>query len=128
MQNNMSLDFSDQDLRGKSFINKNLSGADFSGADIRGVNFKHANLRNANFYQAKGGLRLRNKFLLILLSMLGGLVSGILSTFLGAFFFEIIQGFNEKFKIGIDYQTFPPSYSYHKNQQFSSNLNAAILY
>jgi len=52
----MLLDFSAQDLRGRSFVGLDLSGANFSAADIRGTDFSHAILRGANFSQTKAGL------------------------------------------------------------------------
>ena len=48
----MSIDFSGQNLRGRSFKGQDLEGADFSDADIRGVNFKGHNLECADFNNA----------------------------------------------------------------------------
>ncbi len=57
-----NLDFSNQNLAGKSFVNAdivncnftgaNLTGADFSGADITGSNFNYAVLVNSAFINA----------------------------------------------------------------------------
>ena len=52
----MGLDYSGQNLRGRSFQGQNLTSANFRCADIRGANFTNANLRNANFCHAKAGL------------------------------------------------------------------------
>ena len=49
------LNYSGQDLRGKFFAWRNLTGANFNGADIRGVTFKGANLENADFRGAVFG-------------------------------------------------------------------------
>ncbi|MDJ0736418.1 MAG: pentapeptide repeat-containing protein [Nostocaceae cyanobacterium] len=53
----MGLDYSGQNLRGRSFKGQNLIGANFRGADIRGANFTNANLKNADFRGAKAGLQ-----------------------------------------------------------------------
>ncbi len=50
-----NLNFSNQDLRDRSFKSKNLVGADFSGADIRGCNFSRAQLKSANFDNVLAG-------------------------------------------------------------------------
>jgi uncharacterized protein YjbI with pentapeptide repeats len=43
------LDFSNQDLRNRSFKGRDLAGADFRKADIRGCDFRNANLEGADF-------------------------------------------------------------------------------
>ena len=43
------LDFSNQDLRNRSFKGRDLAGADFRKADIRGCDFSNANLESADF-------------------------------------------------------------------------------
>ncbi|WP_017651411.1 pentapeptide repeat-containing protein [Fortiea contorta] len=53
----MPLDYSGQNLQGRSFKGQNLVGANFSGTDIRGADFTKANLTNANFTGAKAGLQ-----------------------------------------------------------------------
>jgi uncharacterized protein YjbI with pentapeptide repeats len=53
----MTQDFTNQDLRGKSFKGPNLAGANFSNADIRGADFSHANLTDANFSGVTAGMR-----------------------------------------------------------------------
>ncbi|MEM1395213.1 MAG: pentapeptide repeat-containing protein [Cyanobacteria bacterium P01_H01_bin.150] len=77
----MPLDYSGQNLRGRSFKGQNLEGANFSYADIRGTNFTEANLKGANFTGAKAGLQKRWVFLLLLLSWLLSGISGYLSLF-----------------------------------------------
>ena len=52
------LDFSGQNLRGRSFKGRNLSGANFSYADIRGADFSDTILRSANFTHTKAGSQL----------------------------------------------------------------------
>ena len=52
-------DFKRVNLRGQSFVGKDLSGADFSEADIRGANFSRANLTGTNFAGAEAGLQRR---------------------------------------------------------------------
>ena len=49
------LNFTNQNLRDRSFKGKNLIGADFSGADIRGCSFHRAQLRDANFNNVRAG-------------------------------------------------------------------------
>jgi hypothetical protein len=56
---NQNLNFTNQDLRDRSFKGKNLVGADFSGADIRGCNFSHSQLQSANFAKVLTGLSQR---------------------------------------------------------------------
>ncbi|WP_414754887.1 pentapeptide repeat-containing protein [Anabaena sp. CCY 9910] len=53
----MPLDYSGQNLRGRSFKAQDLTGANFSKADIRGANFTKAILKGANFVGAKAGLQ-----------------------------------------------------------------------
>jgi uncharacterized protein YjbI with pentapeptide repeats len=47
------LNFVGQNLKGRSFRRKDLTGADFSGANLQGADFRQANLTNANFDRAK---------------------------------------------------------------------------
>ncbi|OBQ11361.1 MAG: hypothetical protein AN490_05770 [Anabaena sp. AL09] len=55
----MPLDYSGQNLRGRSFKGQNLTDANFSKADIRGANFTNAILKDADFTGAKAGLQKR---------------------------------------------------------------------
>ncbi|KYC41174.1 hypothetical protein WA1_03555 [Scytonema hofmannii PCC 7110] len=76
----MPLDYSGQNLRGRSFRGQNLEGANFSGADIREADFRGANLKGANFKAAQAGLQKRWAIGLVtslwLISGLSGVVSG----------------------------------------------------
>ncbi len=49
-------DFTQRNLRHRSFAGQCLNGADFSSADLRGCNFKQSQLVGANFAGAKIGL------------------------------------------------------------------------
>ncbi|MFB8790512.1 MAG: pentapeptide repeat-containing protein [Potamolinea sp.] len=55
MNSSSPLNFTNQDLRNRSFKGQNLIGADFSGCDIRGCNFSYALLQGANFERTKAG-------------------------------------------------------------------------
>jgi uncharacterized protein YjbI with pentapeptide repeats len=63
--------FSNQNLRNRSFQGQMLDGADFSGADIRGCNFRNAQLVGANFQGAKIGISGKQ------LAILGGVAIAI---------------------------------------------------
>ncbi|MBD2596678.1 pentapeptide repeat-containing protein [Nostoc spongiaeforme FACHB-130] len=79
----MPLDYSGQNLRGRSFKGQDLTGTNFSGADIRGANFSKAILKGANFKGAKAGqpgywvllLALFSSFLAILSAFTAGLTT-----------------------------------------------------
>lgn len=60
-----NLNFSNQNLRNRSFKGLDLSGANFSGCDIRGCNFTGAILRGANFQGARMGQSRRRVRILI---------------------------------------------------------------
>ncbi|MEG3863303.1 pentapeptide repeat-containing protein [Microcoleus sp. herbarium12] len=66
----MTLDFSHQDLRGRSFVGQDLTNANFSHADIRGTDFSKAILTGANFRQAVAGMRSPWLLLFICVSLL----------------------------------------------------------
>ncbi|MBW4449176.1 MAG: pentapeptide repeat-containing protein [Spirirestis rafaelensis WJT71-NPBG6] len=70
----MLLDYSGQNLRGRSFIGQNLEGANFSGADIRGADFSNAILKDADFKGAEAGV---NQSLHFKLFMSNGLQSAL---------------------------------------------------
>ena len=52
-------DFTQRDLRDRSFAGQCLNGANFSRADLRGCNFRDSQLVGANFTEAQVGLSLR---------------------------------------------------------------------
>jgi uncharacterized protein YjbI with pentapeptide repeats len=54
--NHDRLDFTHQDLQGRSFRGQNLTGAIFTGADIRSADFAAAQLVGADFTQVTAGL------------------------------------------------------------------------
>lgn len=70
-----SLNFSNRDLRNRSFRGKNLNRANFSGSDIRGCDFSYSQLVEANFERAKAGQTIRQVLPVILLSVIFALVS-----------------------------------------------------
>ncbi|MDZ7970421.1 MAG: pentapeptide repeat-containing protein [Nostoc sp. DedSLP03] len=80
----MPLDFSYQNLRGRSFKNHNLINANFNYADIRGANFSYANLKGAKFTGVKAGLQnhwiIISLFLIILLSAVISALFSLTST------------------------------------------------
>jgi uncharacterized protein YjbI with pentapeptide repeats len=69
-------DFRYANLRGQNFKGKDLSNIDLSYADIRGTNFNFAILRDANFTQAKIGLQLHTKLILLVASIFTGIILG----------------------------------------------------
>jgi hypothetical protein len=77
----MRIDYSGQNLRGRSFKGQNLTGANFSYADIRGTNFADANLMGANFSHAQAGLQPQQAIFLVIVSLLVSLMSGFISAF-----------------------------------------------
>jgi len=79
----MPLDYSNQNLRGKSFTYKDLSNSDFSGADIRGANFQNAIMINANFQNAKCGISFLGQISLFFLIGITGFLTGCLSVIFG---------------------------------------------
>ena len=90
----MRNDFSDKDLRGRSFKGQDLIGAnftkadlteaDFSDADIRSANFTKATLIGTNFSGAKAGLGRRWVISLIIVSSFLASLSGLFSAVAGA--------------------------------------------
>lgn len=79
----MSKDFSNHNLRGRSFVGIDLSGANFENADIQGANFSKAILRGANFSYAKAGLNNIAVTFLFIVSLLLAVISGLSSGFVG---------------------------------------------
>ncbi|WP_315786797.1 pentapeptide repeat-containing protein [Fischerella sp. JS2] len=81
----MRLDYSGQNLRGRSFKGQNLTGADFSETDIRAVNFTNANLKTAKFVDTKAGVPPSWKLGFAILSFLGSIITFIVA-------FSLIHG------------------------------------
>jgi uncharacterized protein YjbI with pentapeptide repeats len=80
----MTLDFSGQNLRGRSFKGRtDLIGANFSYADIRGTDFTNALLQGANFSQAQAGRERGWAIVLLGVSLLLSALSGLASTVVG---------------------------------------------
>ncbi|HEY9611639.1 pentapeptide repeat-containing protein [Allocoleopsis sp.] len=80
----MTLDFSGQNLRGRSFKGrKDLVGANFSYADIRGADFTNALLVEANFSQTQAGREPGWAIILLGISLLLSALSGLASAFVG---------------------------------------------
>lgn len=53
--NSENFNFSNQDLRKRSFKGQNLNGANFNASDVRGCDFSNSLLRGANFDHIKAG-------------------------------------------------------------------------
>ncbi len=98
----MALDFSGQNLRGRSFRGQDLAGANFSFADIRGANFAGAKLQDANFFKVTAGLQKRWAWVLVGLSWLAAGISGFFSAFTG----YIIVGFITAAPTAADHQVY----------------------
>lgn len=81
----MQENFSQKNLRGRSFKGQDLSQADFSSADIRGANFTNALLIGANFSNAKAGLKLSWAIGLVLGIMLLAVLAGVMLGYGGGF-------------------------------------------
>ena len=79
----MPLDYSGQNLRGRSFKGQNLTGANFSKADIRGANFTNAILKGANFSGATAGLQPHVAIYLLVGSWIISILTGFFSTTAG---------------------------------------------
>jgi uncharacterized protein YjbI with pentapeptide repeats len=80
----MTLDFSGQNLRGRSFRGRtDLSAANFSYADIRGTDFTNAQLKGANFSQAQAGRERGWAIVLLGVSLVLSALSGLASTVVG---------------------------------------------
>jgi uncharacterized protein YjbI with pentapeptide repeats len=94
----MFLDFTNQDLRGRSFQGVNLIGANFSYADIRGANFTDTTLIDANFSHAKAGHQYHRLILLMCVALSLSAICGFAAAFSGLIatdfiFFAVQDGF-----------------------------------
>ncbi|OUL23972.1 hypothetical protein BV378_20280 [Nostoc sp. RF31YmG] len=81
----MPLDFSGQNLRGRSFKGQNLEGANFSDADIRGADFSGASLKDACLSGARAGLQYYLVFFIIVLSFFLSVIIGFISVIIGSY-------------------------------------------
>ncbi|BAZ71088.1 MAG: pentapeptide repeat-containing protein [Pelatocladus maniniholoensis HA4357-MV3] len=86
----MRLDFSRQNLRGRSFKGQNLEGANFSYADIRGADFTDAILIGANLSHAIAGLQWNWVISLVSISLLISALTGFSSVLAFSSFFVFI--------------------------------------
>ncbi|MEM6450837.1 MAG: pentapeptide repeat-containing protein [Cyanobacteria bacterium P01_D01_bin.105] len=76
----MALNFSRQNLKGRSFEGLDLTDADFSYAQIQGANFSRAVLARANFTGAKAGVSRWAASFVCALAGLSGLLVGAYGT------------------------------------------------
>ncbi|KAB8315331.1 hypothetical protein SD81_032645 [Tolypothrix campylonemoides VB511288] len=81
----MRQDFSNQNLRGRSFKGENLTGANFSYADIRGADFTNAQLKGANFTGVTAGLQRRWTMALLIVAWLLSALLGFIATLTGLY-------------------------------------------
>jgi uncharacterized protein YjbI with pentapeptide repeats len=92
-----TINFANQDLRGRSFRGANISGANFSYCDIRGADFSDTTLVGANFTHAKAGLRYYQNLLLIGVALILSGICGFAAAFSGVIatdfiFFAVQRG------------------------------------
>ncbi len=93
----MPLNFTNKDLRGRSFQGVNLIGANFSHADIRGTNFTDTTLIDANFSHAKAGHQYHRMVLLMAFALSLSAICGFAAAFSGVIatdfiFFAVKRG------------------------------------
>jgi len=82
-------DFSNQNLRGRSFKGQDLTRANFSGADLRGASFTESTLNKAKFSNAIFGItNIFNLFLWFFLIPIIGIIIGFFVS-LGASFLSV---------------------------------------
>jgi uncharacterized protein YjbI with pentapeptide repeats len=79
------LDFSNQDLRNRSFKGQNLAGANFRKADIRGCDFSTANLNGADFSGVIAGQSKKQIFGAVAGAVGGVFMSAFINAFVGTF-------------------------------------------
>ena len=89
------LDFSNQDLRNRSFKGQDLAGANFRKADIRGCDFSKANLEEADFSGVTAGLSRKQTFIAVacVVAVAGAVVGALVGAgevaFAGAVVFTV---------------------------------------
>nr|VFK55671.1 MAG: Uncharacterized protein YjbI, contains pentapeptide repeats [Candidatus Kentron sp. TC] len=88
-------DYSHRRLRGRDFRGQRLEGARFIGADLRGARFQNAQLTGADFSGARLGKSLRGVIATVSLSLVIGLVAGLLDGFAGFSLAFIIENMLE---------------------------------
>ena len=92
-----SLDFSDRDLRGRSFRGGELNGANFEGTDLRGADFTGASLVGADFTKARFGMRPIASATLLGAALLVSALAGLATAF-------FMQSLRERLYQGSDWQ------------------------
>jgi hypothetical protein len=77
------MDYTGQNLQGRSFKGANLMNANFKGSDLRGADFSSANLEGTDFSNAKTGMRVYAKILVFICSLVVSLFSGYVAMLAG---------------------------------------------
>jgi hypothetical protein len=77
------MEYSNQNLQGKSFKGADLQNVNFCGADLRSADFSNANLRGADFSKAKTGMMLRSKIIVFIIALAVSLFSGFIAMLAG---------------------------------------------
>ena len=77
------MNYSKQDLQGKTFKGENLQNANFNGADLRGLDFSSANLIGADFSKSKTGMKIPAAVLVFLFALVVSLFSGYIAMLTG---------------------------------------------
>ncbi|MDJ0747015.1 MAG: pentapeptide repeat-containing protein [Xenococcaceae cyanobacterium MO_167.B27] len=85
------LNFSGQNLQGKSFKEQNLIGADFRGANICSTDFTGANLTNADFSDAVAGLDRKSTIIVFLISIFISMTAGAMAGLGGQFIQRLFE-------------------------------------
>jgi uncharacterized protein YjbI with pentapeptide repeats len=77
------IDYSERNLRGKSFANQDLRYSSFVNSDLRGADFSGANLNGVDFTLAKTGITPLKVFLIFIVAVAISLVSGYAAMLVG---------------------------------------------
>ncbi len=77
------MDYSNQNLQGKSFRGADLQNINFSGADLRSTDFSNANLHGADLSKSKTGMMLRSKIVVFIIALVVSLFSGFIAMLAG---------------------------------------------